>query len=332
MGGLVLHGKLLPANCSERAETIKLLDELFELWPELKAQKDIILVGDALYDQDENFAYELVFRFGIHPCFVRAGTISREYQWAQTSGVPKCGCGDLAMLDEADKFPTPHYRRMHGLADAGQWVSKSDGEVLDNARLRWKCAHNVPGCKAPDTYPRENPRLYTWLPYAGNHHRAALRTALSAYRNVIESSFSTLKGMGLAGKDQARPRWAGDDQMDHLCWMAVTTMSARRVVHENGLYQEVYDEANSAGLLRAATLTNRAGLPDMSEQEAVAWNRAWKRWAQAPPARPNSTPKTTSTTSRATASSTSASPTPRSSARPSRRSTKGRPVGGPSLC
>lgn len=292
LGGLVLHGKLLPANCDERAETITLLDELFEMWPELRDQKDIVLVGDALYDQSEDFAYELVFRFGIHPCFPRSGTIGRTHAHHDTGGVPKCGCGELAVLDEADKFPTPHWRRTHGKPDAGHWMFNARAEPIDNARLRWKCARRVGGCRAPDTYPRENARLYTWLPHAGNHHRAALRTALCAYRNVIESTFATLKNMGLAGRAQTRPRWAGDDQMDHLCWMAATTMSARRLVHENGLYEQVLEEARADGLMRAPTATDRQGPTNLTEAQALAQRQAWKRWAKAPSGWPELDPDT----------------------------------------
>lgn len=283
LGGLVLIGRLVPANANERTETLRLLDELYARWPEFQDQKEVILVGDALYDQCEEFAYELVFRFGIHPCFPRAGTIGRTHAHGDTGGVPTCDCGKLAQLDEAADFPTPHWRRTRRKEPAGEWMFNASGGVVDNARLRWKCADKTPGCQPPDTYPRENGRLYTWLPYNGDHSRAALRAALLCYRNVIESSFSVLKEMGLAGRDQMRPRWAGDDQMDHLCWMAATTMSARRVVHNNGLYEDVYAEAEAAGLLQAPTRTDRGTLTNLTQSEAAAEEARWRATAEPPP-------------------------------------------------
>lgn len=286
LGGLVLIGALVPANANERTETLRLLEELYARWPEMQDQKDVILVGDALYDQGEEFAYELVFRFGIHPCFPRAGRIGRKFDHHETGGVPVCDCGELAKLDEAADFPTPHWRRTRGLPLAGDWMFNASGNVVDNARLRWKCAKKTRGCVVPDTYPRENARLYTWLPCNGDHSRAALRPALLCYRNVIESTFAVLKDMGLAGKAQERPRWAGDDQMDHLCWMAVTTMSARRVVHSNGLYAEVYAEAEAEGLLTAPTRTDRSALADLSAAEASAEEARWRATAEPPPGWP----------------------------------------------
>jgi hypothetical protein len=284
--GRVLHGDLFPANVSERDATLQLLTEAFQRWPELSLQKDIYLVGDALYDQSEQFAYELVFRFGIHPCFTRAGTISREYAHADTGGVPKCECGELAVLHEADKFPTPFYRHKRDLPAAGEYIFNSQGEVADNARLRWRCAKADPKARcagAPDTYPRENPRLYTYAPHAGNHRRAGLRIALGCYRDVIESSFSQLKEMQLAGIGQNRPRWAGDDQMEHLVWMSVCALTARDLVQVNGVYDRVFAEAREENLLTAPTLTNKTPGPEsLSEPEARAWEQDLKASAQAP--------------------------------------------------
>lgn len=286
LGGLVLVGRLVAANANERTETLRLLTELYDRWPEFQDQKDVILVGDALYDQAEEFAYELAFRFGIHPCFPRAGTIGRTHAHGDTEGVPECDCGKLAQLDEAADFPTPHWRRTRGKESAGEYMFNASGGVVDNARLRWKCADKTPGCRPPDTYPRENARLYTWLPCKGDHSRTALRAALLCYRNVIESSFATLKGMGLAGNNQMRPRWAYDDQMDHLCWMAATTMTARRVVHTDGLYGRVYAHAEVAGLLHAPTRTDRGALPDLSDMEDAAEEAHWRATAEPPPGWP----------------------------------------------
>jgi hypothetical protein len=282
LGGLVLHGKLFPANVDERTAVLELLAEAFRLWPELNYQKDIFLIGDALYDT-EQFAYELTFRWGIHGVFPRAGTISSQYKLAATGGVPVCKCGRLATIDEANDFPTPWYRHRNQLPAPGDYVRNSRGDVLDAARIRWRCASKV-GARCDfqvATYPKENPRLYTYLPFAGEHRRVDLRMALLCYRNVVESSFSTLKDMGLAGQSQARPKWADDDQMDHLVWMNVVAMTGRRMVHANGLYEQVFAEAGRLGLLTASTPTTET--PAMfTNQEWLAWELSAKTYARAP--------------------------------------------------
>jgi hypothetical protein len=283
LGGLVLHGALFPANVDERKATMILIKEVFRLWPELKDQKEIFLIGDALYDQSEQFAYELTFRWGIHPVFPRAGSISSEHELAETEGVPKCHCGRWAAIKHAPDFPTPWRRKTKKLPEPGKWVTDRRGEVIDNARIRWECPKpDGKKCRfSRDTYPRQNPRLYTYLPRNGDHSRAALRVALLSYRNTVESSFSVLKDMGLSGKSQDRPKWAGDDQMDHLIWMTVVAMTGRRLVHSNGLYEQVRDEATDLGLLTASMPTT--SLPALlTEAEWKAAEEALKTYAKAP--------------------------------------------------
>jgi hypothetical protein len=283
LGGLVLHGKLFPANVDERKATFELIAEAFEYWPELKQQKNIYLIGDGLYDQSEQFAYELTFRWGIHPVFPRAGKVASTYHLANQDGVPTCKCGKPATIKDAPDFPTPFYRVTRNLAEPGNYIADARGEIVDKARIRWTCAKATgKHCGFnEDTYPRENPRLYTYLPHGGNHNRAALRIALLNYRNIIESSFSNLKNMGLAGVSQDRPKWAGDDQMDHLVWMTIVAMTGRRLVHANGLYNQVWDEAHDRGLMQAAMPTeHQAAL--MTADEWSAMERAYKAYATPP--------------------------------------------------
>lgn len=165
LGGLTLIGDLFPANVDERKATLKLLDRLFREWPELQHQKAIYLVGDSLYDHSEQFAYDLTFKYGIHGVFPRHGKINQSLPHVSTNGVPLCNCGQLATIDEACDFPTPLYRLNRNLPAAGQYILKDNGEVVDNARIRWRCPKPA-GARCDfhhDTYPRENPRLYTYL-------------------------------------------------------------------------------------------------------------------------------------------------------------------------
>jgi hypothetical protein len=62
------------ASVGERDACRQLLKTLFELWPTCPMHT---LVGDSLYDQEEAFAMELEFDWGLHPCFPRAGKVSK---------------------------------------------------------------------------------------------------------------------------------------------------------------------------------------------------------------------------------------------------------------
>jgi hypothetical protein len=91
------------------------------------------------------------------------------------------------------------------------------------------------------------------------------------------------EGKGLGGETQERPRWAGDDQMEWLLWLGSMSLTARRVVHDNGLYESVLAEATTLGLLTQATAERPApGPADRTRPQVRAMRRA--RWdaAEAP--------------------------------------------------
>lgn len=172
-GGLTLIGGLFPANVNERAATLLLLEQLVELYPEIQWQKNVFLVGDSLYDHSEDFAYELLTRFGIHGVFPRHGKLSADIPYGDNGGVPRCGsCGTDMRIKERRGFPTPLYRRQNGLAPAGEFIVKrgadGDQEVWEAAEIRWerptarcrsaKEQNPVGSYKAQtSTYFRENP-------------------------------------------------------------------------------------------------------------------------------------------------------------------------------
>ena len=106
--------------------------------------------------------------------------------------------------------------RLHAGIPRGQ-------EVRPNARLRWVCRNSKPSrrsgagiCKGVETKPHDDARVYTFLPRGGSHRHAALRTALLLRRNGVESINASMKNLGVGGKDQQRPGWAGDLEMDWL--------------------------------------------------------------------------------------------------------------------
>lgn len=296
-GGLPLAWALIPATGDERAATLALLPDLFENLPELAELPELHLTGDALFDASAQFAAELIWRWGIHPVFPGHGTPGAHHEWHDTGGVPQCGSGIDMKLIEAERFPTPHQRRTRKewrkpdgtWPRPGEWVRRNGGKVDDAARLRWTCDPGKCGlCNGQQrnatTYPRENPRLYTYLPRRGDHARAYLRTALSGMRNVCESGFAELQRMGLAGEGQERPRWAEDDEMDWLLALGLMSRTARRLVHQNGLYDETYEEALRTDLLTQPTVEHPApGPPDRSPAEAQQWIAEWTARAHAPP-------------------------------------------------
>jgi hypothetical protein len=262
----------IPANGSERFYTRKyLLPKLFQLYPEMKELDEWYLVGDALYDQDASFAWEILMKWGGHLVCSRSGRISGEFAWASTAGVPLCDdCQKPAAFDQAADWPTPRFRRDNGLAPAGEWVTNADGSPFDAARLRWKCASGKAGCRAPATYFRENPRLYTYLPHGGSHFRRTLRDVLVAYRNVIESGFAWADYLGFGGEDYERARWAGDEQVDHLGWMMAVSRTARKLVHQRGDYARALAEATHLGLLTPSSAERPgSGLEDRSDLEVA---------------------------------------------------------------
>lgn len=281
-----LVGTIMPANGSERAYTLKLLERLFQLYPEMKQLDEWYLIGDALYDQSAQFSWTVMQKYGGFLVAPRSGTVSaKEYAWAKSDGVPTCStCGAYAAFDQAADWPTPRWRINHAVTLAGDWACDATGREVDSARIRWKwscdCDTDEP---APATYFRENPRLYTYLPHGGTHYRRTLRDVMVAYRNVQESAFALADWSGFGAQDCHRARWAGDEQIDHLGWMMAVGRTARKLVHRNGDYDRLYEEASRLGLLDMATAEQPAGdVADRTPEEVDAMRRAWLDTARVP--------------------------------------------------
>ena len=235
---LPLVWSLMPASADERAETLRLLRRLFEMWPECPME---VLVGDSLYDHSKDFAHDLVFKWGIQPLFPRAGEYSRHLPHVDTDGIPVCACGELMAYKDTDGRIYDARKRAKEGIPRGQEAPRLDG------RLRWKCVNGR--CKMKSTRPVDDPRLYTFYHRGGNHRLAFRRKALLLRRNAVESIFASTKHLGLAGKGVDRPGWADDDEMDWLLSCGLLYQTARRLVHERGLYEIAEAEADELGLL-----------------------------------------------------------------------------------
>jgi hypothetical protein len=247
------------AAMGERDACRQLLPKLFELWPTCPMHT---LVGDSLYDQEEAFAMELEFDWGLHPCFPRAGKVSKAFPHVETKGVPCCAHG-LMHRDKAEGFPDAKWRAKTG-------TPRGARAREDEARIRWRCPINAPNCKPQTTRPRDNARLYTYYPRAGNGPVATKRAALQIRRGSVESVFSSLKGRGVGGKGHHRLKLIGDSPADWVISLAALHLTAARVAHETGAYADAYAAAEHLGYLTEPTEDDPFPHPTIHEARRTA--------------------------------------------------------------
>jgi len=249
----------VPASMGERDACRQLLKTLFELWPDCPMHT---LIGDSLYDQEEAFAMELEFDWDLHPVFPRAGKVSKALPHVENEGVPCCPHG-LMHRDRHDDFPTATWRKTNG-------IPRGERAREDDARIRWNCPDEVPGCANVTTRPRDNPRLYTFYPRAGDGPLAIKRTALQIRRGSIESVFSSLKGRGVGGKGHHRLKLIGDSPADWIISLAALHLTAARVAHETGAYADTYTAAEHLGYLAETTDHDPFPHPTIDESRRAA--------------------------------------------------------------
>ena len=248
-----------PASMGERDACRQLLKTLFELWPDCPMHT---LIGDSLFDQDEAFAMELEFDWGLHPCFPRAGKVSRAYPHVENEGVPSCAHG-LMHRDKHDGFPTHKWRLKNGIP-RGQRARE------DEARIRWNCPDKDPGCRNVTTRPRDNPRLYTFFPLAGDSPLAIERKALLSRRNSVECVYSVLESRGVGGEGHQRLKLIGDSPADWIISLAALHLTAARVAHETGAYADTYAAAEHLGYLAEPTAHDPFPYPTIDEARRTA--------------------------------------------------------------
>lgn len=243
----------MPAGGDERKAISKLLESIFEIWPECPMGA---LVGDGLFDHSKSLAHELVFKWGIQPVFPASDRgYDKDLPYSDTEGVPVCSCGKLMKLKDTDGFYTAERRAREGI--------QRGEETSVKARLRWGCAAGKGGCGASaDTRPHTDARLYTFYPRQGDHVRATERKVLMWRRNAVESVFATLKNLGI-GRDKFEcPKWARDLTMEWLIAVGMLGLVARRLIHDTDAYDRALAEATDLGLLTPATEDNPCPGPD----------------------------------------------------------------------
>lgn len=272
---LPLVWSMIPANGNERDEALRLLRILFELWPECPMDA---LVGDSLYDHSVDFARKLVFDWGVQPVFPTGREYSEGLPHQATKGIPVCACGEeMAFKDTDGNVFTAKKRADLGIP-RGVTAPRTDG------RLRWKCKNGR--CQNVSTRPMDDPRLYTYYHRGGSHKLAHRRSALLIRRNAVESIFASLKHLAVGGTAVDRPRWADDVEMDWLVSTAIVFQTARRLIHETGLYEKAFGEVDQLGLLETPSLDVPAPGPESavlrrirdsreSELEQAAAPRSW---------------------------------------------------------
>lgn len=248
---LPIAATLMPASGDEREALLRLLEKLFEAWPECPMSA---IVGDGLFQHSQQLSRDLVFKFGLQPIFPKSAKgFRQDLPHAESDGVPRCACGEMRLRD-TDGFYTAERRAREGIP---RGVEAPDPT---KARLRWTCLNDI--CKPVTTYAHKEPRLYTFYPRGGDSERAIERRVLMLRRNAVESIFACFQNLGLGREKFDCPRWAKDVEMGWLLGAGMLGLTARRLAHDKGLYETTYAEAEGLGLLDQPTESCPAPGPD----------------------------------------------------------------------
>lgn len=242
--------RLVEATAYEPHHALGLIGDLFALWPGCSLHA---LIGDGLYTPDREFTRQLLFDWYVQPLFPPKGAWAKRLPYAETLGVPHCRHGAMRM-EKRDEFYDAAKAARAGIR-RGQPVPNPTA-----ARIRWVCPARE--CRRVYTRSWVDPTLYTYYPFGGDHRLYYERVAVQARRNCVESVFASVKDQGFAGRGPERAAWANDDgEMEWLAAMSLLGLTARRVVHETGLYSETYDVVESLGLLSRASVQDPAPGP-----------------------------------------------------------------------
>lgn len=242
--GIPVIWTLMPATGDERVAMRELLDSLYRLRPQFPME---YIVGDGLYPMSEEAIRVPYEKYGIHPVFPTVAGRSPENDWVETEGVPRCRHGLMKFHKEGEVWGAPK-RHREGVKP-GSPPPNGKGK---NPRLRWCCPvqdPTVPKCPDVSTYIKEDWHLNTYLPHRGDSERTALRYVLLARRNTVECLFSQLKHLGVGAKWPNRTRWGKDDGMRWLVSLALLQITAKRLVHLTGAYEDALADAIAAGHL-----------------------------------------------------------------------------------
>jgi hypothetical protein len=90
--------------------------------------------------------------------------------------------------------------------------------------------------------------------------------ARSVSPHSVESVFSTLKNRGVGGKGNQRLKLVGDPAADWVIGLAALHLTAARVAHAVGGYDDSYAAAECLGYLTEPTAENPFPQPTIDEQ------------------------------------------------------------------
>ncbi len=246
---------LFRADAYEPGCLLVLLERLRNLWPECPLEA---VVGDRLFTRNVAVARSLVFKWGVAPVFPPKGRWAASSDWAPTLGVPY------------DRHGPMHYEKPDNFHDGDKRLSGKygRGQMVDEVRetkIRWVC--KTCGARV-NTYPDDDPTLYTQYPFGGDSLWYFRRVALLARRGAVESLFSQLQNQGFGGVTHERPAWANDHEMELLASLALLSLTARRFAYETGLYTDTFERLERLGLFVAPTVAKPT--PGPSPEEAIA--------------------------------------------------------------
>lgn len=230
---------LVPAQ--PKVDSVReIIELLFKHWPECPIK---YLVGDSEFDVRAINEF-LLAEYGIEGVFAQRNNLGAHIHAHYVGGNPICRCNGTPMeLTHREGF-AQLFNRGPGGTPRGQRVS------LKPARLRWRCSD----CEdTTTTYPHRHPRVFTYLPRAGENKWAHLRRAMMFRRNCVESIYSQLKGLGIGLRGNAKVKWISTRrEMDWVTGGTLFSISLRRLVALNGMYDRALNAAGSKGLVRCA--------------------------------------------------------------------------------
>lgn len=193
--------------------------------------------------------------------------------------VPVCYCTGEArpmkFKQRKGKWCGPK-QRLEGNLPRGEW--DPDGTSL---RYEFVCPDGM--CPNRTTRPWTDPRIHTVLPHTGEGYQASLRRVLLRQRNIVESHYAALQRLGLQGRGVERPAWANDVEVHWMLALGATFLTARRLVFESGLYDEVLSECQGLRLLDDAGRRCPAPGPTVRELAAATTTRNRRLGPPAPP-------------------------------------------------